>query len=112
MWVHSLDMKHTALIAVALVIGCIVIAYSLYQVQASKNTSIEKQQQAEEERLNLAMKQDECESLSDGVRDRWNNVVGVTYDADLWEECVVTYTNTKTGEIETSPLRFMSDVKK
>ena len=42
---------------------------------------------------------------------KWNNVVGVTYDNEAWQECVVTYTDPDTGEIETSPLRFMKDTK-
>ena len=37
--------------------------------------------------------------------------MGVTYDNDFWKECVVTYTDTKTGEVETSPLRLMQTNK-
>lgn len=59
----------------------------------------------------LKLKQDECKALSAGVIKKWGNVMGVTYDNDFWKECVVTYTDPKTGEIKTSPLRFMGDSK-
>jgi hypothetical protein len=40
---------------------------------------------------------------------KWNNVIGVTYDNDIWKDCVVTYTDPKTGEVKTSPLKSMQD---
>ena len=102
----------------ALVIGCVVIAVSFYLVQVDKRQSIERQQEIEntraiyeKEQSELLAKQKECESLSSGVMRKWNNVMGVTYDKDFWEECVVTFTNTETGEVETSPLRFMKDTR-
>jgi len=105
---------------IAIVIAAVVLAVGLYAVQYNKQESIERQQQrdlredraqttAENERAELMSKQDECRSLSSGVMKQWNNVIGVTYDDELWEECVVTYTDTETGEIETAPLRLMQD---
>lgn len=100
----------------AFVLGCLILATSFYLIQSDKSASIEMQQaaaQLEKEmdnaRAELSMKQSECESLSVGVRAKWNNVVGVTYDDEFWEECVVTYTDTETGDIQTSPLRHMTD---
>lgn len=107
---------------VGLLILGLIIAYSFYHALVIR-PDIERErkdaEQAKEEiakelenkRAESKLKQEECESLSDGVRKRWSNAIGVTYDAELWQECVVTYTDTKTGEIKTSPLKFMQDVK-
>lgn len=112
-------------IPVSIVLGCIVLAVSFYFVQIDKRASIEKQKEAEntilkqkqvlfeqqQEKDNalseLKIKQAECESLSSGVKDKWNNVMGVTYDNDFYEACVVTYTDTKTGSVEIAPLSSM-----
>lgn len=107
-------------IPVAIVIAALSFAVSYYFVQVNRQTSIEQQQRLEmaeeqEQRLSeegkvmMKQKQSECEALADGVRGRWNNVLGVTYDSEFWEECIVTYTNTDTGDVETSPLRLMQD---
>lgn len=103
---------------VAIIIGCIVLAVSFYLIQVDKRQSIERQQAIENERAayereqsDLQAKQKECQSLSSGVIRKWNNVMGVTYDKELWRECVVTYTNTETGEVEMSPLRLMKDIR-
>lgn len=97
-------------IPAAIVFGCIVLAFAYYTVETNKNAAIQRHQSLEDEKKVLEGKREECASLSPGVRAKWNNVMGVTYDAELWEECVVTYTNTETGEVETSPLRLMQDV--
>ena len=105
----------------AIVISAVVLGISFYAVQDSKQKSIERQQAIElgeekkerdedNKRAELKLKQEECESLSSGAKNKWNNVLGVTYDSELWKECVVTYTDPDTGEVETSPLRFMQDV--
>jgi hypothetical protein len=107
---------------VAIVVAAVILGGAFYAVQYNKQQSIEAQQlseQAEEriqrdlenQRAELKLKQDECMSLASGVKQRWGNVIGVTYDNKFWKECVVTYTDTKTGEITTSPLRLMQDVK-
>lgn len=104
-----------------IIIASLVLGGFFYASQVSKQRSIERQQETklqddkqQQEIKNaledLKLKQDECKALSSGVMKEWNNVVGVTYD-DFWKECVVTYTDTKTGEIETSPLRLMKTVK-
>lgn len=100
----------------AVVLGCVALAISFYFVQVDKRASIERQQSIENERAlferkqsEISSKQKECEQLSAGVMKKWNNVMGVTYDSDFWEECVVTYTNTETGEVETGPLNLMQD---
>lgn len=107
-------------IPISIVLAAGILGVSYYFVQIEKQESIERQQrieleseqdkwEAQNERDTIELKQQECEALAEGVMDRWYNVLGVTYDADLWEECVVTYTDTDTGEVETSPLRFMQD---
>ncbi len=100
--------------ATILIVGVILGGF-YYMSQINKQNSIERQQQleleAERKKTEEQLKQKECESLSDGVKKRWNNVMGVTYDGGLWKECVVTYTDTETGEVEVSPLRFMQDVE-
>ena len=108
------------MLSLGIVVGCAFLAISFYYVQIDKRESIEKQSAIENERAQtqrsqesetaiLKSKRDECESLSVGVRKKWNNVMGVTYDSELWQQCVVTFTDTKTGEVKTSPLSFMKD---
>ncbi len=115
-----MDIKKITL-PVAIVVVAIILAAGFYMAQNNKQQSIERQQalEMEEDRAQqkleneiaeLKLKQDECKSLSSGVAKRWNNIIGVTYDK-FWGECVVTYTDTKTGEVKTSPLSFMQDVK-
>ena len=105
-----------------IIIASLILGGFFYASQVNKQQSIERQQEIklqedrrEKEIKNaleeLKTKQAECEALSAGVRDKWNNVMGVTYDNDFWEECVVTYTDTETGEIKTTPLRLMKTVK-
>jgi len=105
-----------------IIITSLILGGFFYASQVNKQKSIEKQQEIElqddrqqQEVKNaledLKLKQGECKALSAGVTKKWNNVMGVTYDNDLWKECVVTYTDTKTGEVTTSPLRFMKDTK-
>lgn len=103
---------------IAIVLGCAFLSISFYFVQVDKRLSIERQQEVEniraiyeKEQSEVFAKQKECESLSIGVMKKWNNVMGVTYDNDFWKECVVTYTNTETGEVETSPLKYMKDTR-
>jgi uncharacterized protein (DUF2344 family) len=112
---------------VAIIVGCAILAVAFYLVQVDKRKSIEAEQEQqrvaeqekreyekeqkieEEERLELQSKQDNCRSLASGVREKWDNVMGVTY-SELWRECVVTYTDTDTGEVRTSPLSSMKTV--
>ncbi len=105
-----------------IIIASIILGGFYYLTQVSKQNSIKRQQEIklqddrqQQETKNaledLKLKQDECKALSSGVKEEWNNVMGVIYDNDFWKECVVTYTDTKTGEVETSPLRFMKTVK-
>ena len=103
---------------IAVVIGCVVLGTAFYLIQVDKRASIERQQDIEntramyeKEQSELSVKQDECESLSSGVKKKWDNVMGVTYDNGFWGgECVVTYVDTKTGEVRTSPLSSMMDI--
>lgn len=105
-----------------IIIASLILGGFFYASQVNKQKSIESQQEIklqddrrQQEIKNTAealqLKQDECKSLSAGVMKKWNNVMGVTYDNDFWKECVVTYTDTKTGEIEVSPLRLMQTNK-
>lgn len=105
-----------------IIIASLVLGGFFYASQVNKQRSIERQQEIklrddkqQQEIKNatedLKLKQDECKSLSAGVMKKWNNVMGVTYDNDFWKECVVTYTDTKTGKIEISPLRLMQTNK-
>ena len=105
-----------------ILVASLILGGFFYAIQVSKQKSIESQQEIklqddrrQQETSNaleeLKLKQDECNALSAGVMKKWNNVMGVTYDNDFWKECVVTYTDTKTGKIKTSPLRFMQTNK-
>lgn len=105
-----------------IIIASLILGVFFYTAEVNKQSSIERQQRIklqddkqQQEAKNalekLKLKLDECEALSTGVMKKWNNIMGVTYDNDVWKECVVTYTNTETGEIETSPLRLMKTTK-
>jgi len=92
---------------VAVLVASVVIGGFIYSSQENKQQSIERQQEAKNALETLKIKQDECAALAPGVKKTWSNVMGVTYDNGLWEECVVTFTDPETGEVTTSPLRFM-----
>jgi hypothetical protein len=96
-----------------IIVGCLILGGFYYASQTSKQKSIEKQEQIKQDlastKQELTDKQNECEALSSGVKKKWYNVMGVTYDKDFWQECVVTYTDTKTGEVKVTPLRLMKD---
>ncbi len=114
--------KHKLILPISILIGCIVLGGFIYASQVIKQQSIEKQQSIKLEddkqqqdidnaRADLKLKQDECKALQAGVMEKWNNVMGVTYDNGFWKECVVTYTDTKTGEVNTAPLSTMKTNK-
>lgn len=113
-------------VPVAIIIGCTILGAAYYLVQVDKRKSIEAEQQAERiaeqeqrtyereqqnienDRIELQAKQADCRALASGVRDRWYNVMGVTY-SEWRDECMVTYTDTTTGETLTAPLSSMKD---
>ena len=107
-------------IVIAIIVAAIILGIALVKTQESKQESIERQvkwkieqenqEQADKNKQDrIEFRQEECKSLSSGVKKAWHNVVGVTYNP-TWDECVVTYTDTDTGEIETSPLKYMETV--
>lgn len=102
--------KNNLSIPVAIVLGCLILGGAFYLIQANKQKSIERQQEKQALQDKLEAHQSECASLSKGVMQQWNNVMGVTYDNDFWKECVVTYTDDETGEIQTSPLSSMKTI--
>ena len=115
-----MDKLNKLYLPATIIVASLILGGFFYASQVNKQQSIERQQdiKLQEDRQQqdfkntldqLKLKQDECETLSTGVKKKWNNVVGVKYDDDFWKECVVIYTDTKTGEIETSPLRLMQD---
>ncbi|HRY37073.1 MAG TPA: hypothetical protein P5230_04380 [Candidatus Magasanikbacteria bacterium] len=115
--------KQKLILPVSILFGFLILGTFIYISQVNKQNSIEKQQrvQLQEEKQQqdlkntieeLKLKQENCKSLSSGVMKKWNNVMGVTYDNDFWKECVVTYTDTETGEVNTSPLSAMKDSNK
>jgi len=106
-----LEKLNQLLLPIVIIIASIILGGFFYASQVNKQRSIDHQQEAENALENLKLKQDECKALSAGVMKKWNNVIGVTYDNGFWKECIVTYTNTETGKIETSPLRFMETSK-
>ena len=99
----------------AIILGALILGGSLVLLQVNKQKSIEKQQNIEQvekaRQQELINNQKECEALAGGVMDQWSNVVGVTYDDNFWNECIVTYTDTETGEISTAPLSSMKTIK-
>ncbi|SRR3989339_56661 len=114
--------KQKLILPISIVLGCAILGGFIYATQINKQESIERQQEyklqddrnqqkIKNELEELKNKQDECKSLSSGVMDKWNNVMGVTYDNDFWKDCVVTYTDTKTGEVVVSPLKNMKTNK-
>ncbi len=61
-----------------------------------------------EHRQELERNVEMCNLLSDGVKNQWNNIIGVTYN-ELWDECWVTYIN-KDGKVEDAPLSSMQNI--
>ena len=110
-----MDKLNKLSLPVSIIIASLILGGFYYASQVNKQKSIENQQriekEAELEEKELTAKREECASLSYGVREKWNNVMGVTYDADIWEECVVTFTDNETGKVETSPLSFMKNAE-
>ena len=106
-----MDKQNKLSLPATIIIASLILGGFFYASQVNKQKSIESQQEIKNTAEALQLKQDECKSLSAGVMKKWNNVMGVTYDNDFWKECVVTYTDTKTGEIEVSPLRLMQTNK-
>lgn len=114
-YIHILkEMKNSLLIGGGIAVAGIAIAVALLLVQANKQASIERQQQQQQLQnvadSNYERKKDECEALAAGVKRRWSNVLGVTYDGNIFHECIVTYADTKTGAVSTSWLSVMQDV--
>lgn len=103
--INKLSLPATILIA------SVILGWFYYQSQESKQKSIEKQQALENNRQELLLKKNECESLSGGVMKKWNNVMGVKYDEEIWKECVAIFTDLKTGEVTSFPLRLMKTAK-
>lgn len=110
----SKNIKTTVVLPVSIIIGSFIIGGFVYAAQLSKQRFIESQEKVKQEEQKLkdeiSSKQRECELLSKGVMEQWNNVMGVFYDEILWKECVVTYTDTETGEVLTSPLSLMKTI--
>ena len=108
-----MDRINKLILPSALIIVSLILGVFFYASQVNKQKSIEKQQEVSNALEDLKLKQDECKTLSLGVVKKWSNVIGVTYDNEslFIKECVVTYTDTKTGEIKTTPLRFMQTTK-
>lgn len=95
-------MKNINQLGVMIVLGCLIIGGSLIFIQNNKANSIERQKQIE-------LRTDECESLTDGIRDTWSNVMGVRYDKTL-DECTVIYKDSD-GKLMESLLKNMQTVK-
>lgn len=91
-------------LSATIIIASLILGGFFYGSQVNKQRSIERQQE-------IKNAQNECKALSKGVMEEWYNVMGVTYDNDLWKECVVTFTDTKTGEVKIFPLRLMETIK-
>ena len=119
---HLMEKINKLSLPATILLGCIVLGGFYFASQMVKQNSIERQAQIDREaksfqqtldnaKEEISLKQKECESLSVGVARKWNNVMGVTYDEKLWKECVVTFTDTKTGEIQVLPLRLMQTAK-
>ena len=94
---------------VAIIISSAILGFSLYQIQISKQESIERQQATEVDN----QKKDEafanelkCQGLLKDLKARWNNVVGIRY-SDLLNTCMVKYTIG--GVVEESPVENMQD---
>lgn len=105
---------------IAIVIAALILGVAFYAVQANKQESIERQQliKIQEDRKKEEAKEEKereekrfanelkCQSLLDGLKERWYNVVGIYYSE--WQNtCIVKYT--ENGEVEESPIETMAD---
>lgn len=127
--------KENKIFLLIILISSLLLSGSYFGVQYMKKESIEywkkidleikqkeidfKEKELEEERLQqeikydleeLKLKQAECESLSAGIMKKWSNVLKVSYDNNLWEECVVTYIDSATEKVITNPLSIMTSL--
>ena len=96
--------KNKLILPVAIILGCIVLGGSFFAVQASKQRSIEKQQEvelqaksvadqvrAEQDRKEyLAKRKSDCLDIYKTEGAKWNNVNGWRYD-DAKDTCYVEY---------------------
>jgi hypothetical protein len=60
----------------------------------------------------LKLKQQECESYLTGLMKKWDNIIGIKYEPYIYStggKCEVTYIDSKTGEMNTSPLEWLRD---
>jgi hypothetical protein len=94
-------------IPTSIIVAGIIVGAFYSASQTDKLRELRDQQRRDRELEELKLKQDDCRALATGVMKKWNNVMGVTYDADLRHECVVTFTDTETGEVMILPLRLM-----
>jgi len=127
--------KERQIFLLIILISSLILAGSYFGVQYMKQKSIEyqkkidleikqkeidfKEKELEEDRWQqetkndleeLKVKQAECEALSVGIMKKWSNILGVSYDNDLWEECIVTYVDPKTEKVITNPLSVMTSL--
>lgn len=62
----------------------------------------------------LKLKQQECESYLTGLMKKWDNIIGIKYEPPIFDiggGCEVTYIDSKTGEMNTSPLEWLQESK-
>ena len=122
-------MNKSITLPIAIVIGAAIIGVSLYMIQVNKQDSIERQKQwdldlkerefeadqakieterIDEEDAATFANEMKCQNLLPDIKRRWFNVAGISYSSS-WNECVVKYKDTTTGEMEESPLSSMQD---
>jgi len=110
--------RSKVILPVSIVLSAAIVGGFLYQIQRSKQASIEKQEEITQE----AKKDKEifdnnlkCQSLLKELKQRWNNVVGIYYvppsenpfDIGPQNTCIVKYT--KSGEVLEAPIEEMQD---
>lgn len=99
----------------AIIASAVIIALALVIVQLNKSNSIEKQLEQKIAQEQLTLKREECLGMLKGLQNQWGNIIGVKYekpyDFSTEAECLVTYTDSKTGLVDTAPLRFLMDAE-
>ncbi len=115
-------MKEKITLPAAIVISAVILAIGFYAVQYNKQQSIEKQQQielkakaevdqtkAEKDKADAIFSNNlKCQTLLKDLKQRWNNVIGISY-SDWQNTCIVKYT--KGGKTLEAPVESMQDAE-
>jgi len=86
------------LLPISIVIGSIIISITLISIQTEKSNQERENKREAADIAFYEREEKKCEDLADGLKTRWNNVIGVSYNRG-WFDCEVTFLDPETNEI-------------